>query len=278
MKFIVIFFVSLSSLLLAGPEIWLESGLITPEAIASVKTELGLTAEQASRINGLATELVTQAEPLEKQVREQQKALNKLLGQRETSEAAAAAALTALLEAEASLKQMRLRTLLALRDTLTAEQQEKALVLAPARQLKRSETETRVREKALRLKAAVDSLGVPPTAAMQERGAAVILLMRQGDMAAADQALDKLAKESGVDETDAVTEPDFSEFSPGDTELESLQQRYREVEQAAQSVVSIPLVRQLIRAKKALEEAKEADDAVAVGRILTWAEGVLKQP
>lgn len=225
----------------------------------------------------LAKEALAAAEPVEKQVRERERELTRLLRQPTSTAVEAEAALKTLLEAEAEVKHMRLRTLLALRDVLTPEQQEKAVKLTPGRREKTSLAEARMKEKALRLKTAVESLGVPPTQAMQERGEAIVALVRGGDYGAADQALDQLTADSGLDQAEKVTAPDFSQFSPGDIDLTVLKQRYTDVEVAAQRVVSIPLVRQLIEGKKALEAAKLAEDAEQVGRILTWAEELLKK-
>jgi Spy/CpxP family protein refolding chaperone len=277
MKRLLLIFLCVASPLIAGPEAWLEAGLLTPEMIASVKPELGLTSDQESKMGVLAKEALAAAEPVEKQVRERERELTRLLRQPTSTAAEAEVALKTLLEAEAEVKHMRLRTLLALRDVLTPEQQEKAVKLTPGRRAKTTHAEARMKEKALRLKTAVESLGVPPTQAMQERGEAIVALVRGGDYGAADQALDQLTADSGLDQAAEVTAPDFSQFSPGDTDLTVLKQRYTDVEVAAQTVVSIPLVRQLIEGKKALEAAKLAEDAEQVGRILTWAEELLKK-
>lgn len=277
MKRLLFIFLSIALPIIAGPEAWLEAGLLTPEMIASVKPELGLTSDQESKMGVLAKEALAAAEPVEKQVRERERELTRLLRQPTSTAVEAEAALKTLLEAEAEVKHMRLRTLLALRDVLTPEQQEKAVKLTPGRRAKTTYAEARMKEKALRLKTAVEFLGVPPTQAMQERGEAIVALVRGGDYGAADRALDQLTTDSGLDQTEAVTVPDFSQFSPGDTDLTVLKQRYTDVEVAAQTVVSIPLVRQLIEGKKALEAAKLAEDAEQVGRILTWAEELLKK-
>lgn len=277
MKHFFLLLLCLTSPLIAGPEKWLEAGLLTPEMISSVKPELGLTQDQEEKMMTLVKDVMAEAEPVEKQVREYEKKLTRLLRQPSTTAAEAEAALTPLLAAEAEVKKLRLRTLLALRDVLTPEQQAKAVTLAPSRQGKRSSAEAQVKEKAQRLKTAVDALGVPPTRAMQARGEAIVSLMRAGDYGAADKALDQLILDSELDQTATVTAPDFSQFSPGDTDLAVLKQRYTDVEVAAQSVVSIPLVRRLIEAKTALEAAKIAEDAEQVGRILTWAEELLKK-
>lgn len=277
MKRFLLIFLCLTSPLIAGPENWLEAGLLTPEMITSLKPELGLTKDQEEKMTTLVKEVMAEAEPVEKQVREHEKELTRLLRQPSTTAAEAEAALTPLLAAEAEVKKLRLRTLLALRDVLTPEQQAKAVTLAPSRQGKSSSAEAQVKEKAQRLKTAVDALGVPPTQAMQARGQAIVSLMRAGDYDAADKALDQLILDSELDQTATVPAPDFSQVSPGDIDLTVLKQRYTDVEVAAQSVVSIPLVRRLIEAKTALEAAKIAEDAEQVGRILTWAEEILKK-
>ncbi len=277
MKRFLLLFLCFTSPIIAGPEAWLEAGLLTPEMITSLKPELGLTKDQEEKMTTLVKEVMAEAEPVEKQVREHEKELTRLLRQPSTTAAEAEAALTPLLAAEAEVKKLRLRTLLALRDVLTPEQQAKAVTLAPSRQGKRSSAEAQVKEKAQRLKTAVDALGVPPTQAMQARGQAIVSLMRAGDYDAADKALDQLILDSELDQTATVPAPDFSQVSPGDIDLTVLKQRYTDVEVAAQSVVSIPLVRRLIEAKTALEAAKIAEDAEQVGRILTWAEEILKK-
>jgi len=277
MKRILLCSLVLTNIAVAGPEMFLQSGLLTPEIIANIKPELELSSDQEARMTQIVTDAHSEAAPLDQAVRERQKTFNQILRKPDSTVEEASAALAQLMEAEAVVKQLQLRTLLGLRDVLSLEQQKKALTLAPSRQAKRADLETRVREKAVRLKLAVEALGVPPTRSMQERGSEVEVLIREGQWAAADEALDKLIVDTEVDEP-VPTEPlDFSTFDPGSTDLETLKPRYLAVENAAQSVISIPKVRQLIQAKQALEEAKSAEDAIAVGRILTWAEGVLKQ-
>ena len=43
------------------------------------------------------------------------------------------------------------------------------------------------------------------------------------------------------------------------------------------TVINLPLLREMIQAKEAFEEAKAAQDADKVGRILTYAEGKVKK-
>jgi len=75
-----------------------------------------------------------------------------------------------------------------------------------------------------------------------------------------------------VDEPESTESLDFSQEEPGNVDLEVLKQRLDEVQAGAESIISLPLIRQFLQAKKALEEAKEAQNAELVGRILTWGE------
>lgn len=264
------------TILQARPEDWLEGGLITPEMVATVRDHLELTPDQESQMNALVTEVKEKGEPLEKNVREEQKALAKLLREPKSSADEAEVALQRLLDAEAKIKHLRLRTLLNLRDMLTPAQQKKALALSPGRRAKAEGPEVRIREKAAALRAAIDALGVPPTLRMVERGSAVEALVRQGDLIGANKALDQLIQDSEANVPATSERMDFSQFEPGDTDVPALIARYQKVEAAAQSVVSVKVIQQLLQGKEALEAAKKAEDPVTVGRILTWAEGVLK--
>ena len=261
----------------AGPEALLQNGLLSADIITVIKPELNLTEDQESRMNAIVTQARAESEPLELRVREQQKAFNQILRQPHSTPEVASAALAGLMEAEGAVKQLQLRTLLGLRDVLTPEQQKKAVALAQPRQARKADLETRVREKAARLRLAVEALGVPPTANMVQRGSEVEALVKEGDLAAADAALDRLVTDSQLDNPETPSAPlDFSSYAPGQIDLETLRERFQKVEAAAQSVISLHLLRELIQARKALEEAKSAEDAETVGRILTWAEEVLK--
>ena len=70
---------------------------------------------------------------------------------------------------------------------------------------------------------------------------------------------------------------DFTKFEPGNTELDTLRERYERLQVAGQEIISLPLLRELLQAKAAFEAAKEAQDADKLGRILTYAEGKLKK-
>ena len=259
----------------AGPEAWFQHGLIMPETIATLKAELELTPDQESKMQSIVSGARTSAESLEQAVKEQQKAFNEALRNRETSADAASAALARLLEAEAPVKQLQLRTLIQLRDILTPDQQKKAMSLAPGKLAKKGDLESKVKAKAEKLRAAVESLGIKATQAMTDRGGEIESMIRAGEWAQADKALDKLTLESGVNEPESTEELNFSNQDPGNVDLEVLKQRLADVQTRAQSIISLPLIRQFIKAKEALEEAKAAQNAELVGRILTWGESKL---
>jgi Spy/CpxP family protein refolding chaperone len=261
----------------ANVEDWLKSGLLHPDVIVSVRDELALTEEQQSRLNAQLGEARQQALPLEQAVKDEQKALGKLLNDTSTTAAAASASLARLLEAEAAVKQLQLRTLIAIRDVLTPEQLKKAKKLGPPKMAGAEATEAVLMQKTAKLKAALESLGIPPTEAMKARGAEIETLIRTGEMKAANAALDKLIEDGRINELEAeADEIDFSKYEPGSTDLESLKERYEDVQGRGQSIVSLPLMRDLLQAKAAFEEAKAAQDADKVGRILTYVEGKLK--
>ncbi|MBB5035387.1 Spy/CpxP family protein refolding chaperone [Prosthecobacter vanneervenii] len=263
----------------AQVEEWLKSGLLHPDLITSVRDQLALTEEQQSKLNAQLSEARAQAEPLEQAVKEQKKALNQLLKDRTSTAEAAAAQLSKLLEAEGAIKQLQLRTLIAVRDVLTPEQLAKAQKLNPPGQPSpRAGLEARVDEKAHKLRAAVESLGISPTEAMKYRGEEIEGLIKSGQLAEADAKLDELIKDSHFKELDAEVEKvDFSKFEPGSTDLETLRERFERLQVAGQAIISLPLLREMLQAKSAFEEAKEAQDAEKVGRILTYAEERLKK-
>ena len=262
----------------AQVEDWLKSGLLHPDMIASVRDELALTEEQQSKLNSQLSEARAQAGPLEQAVKAEQKALGHLLEDKSTSADVAAAQLSRLLEAEAAIKQLQLRALIGVRDVLTPEQLAKAKKLGPPKLAASGGLEAQVKEKAGKLRAAVEALGVPPTEAMKYRGGEIEQLIKSGQMAEANAKLDELIKDSHFKELDAPVEKvDFSKFEPGSTELETLRERFERLQVAGQEIVSLPLLRELLQAKTAFEAAKEAQDADKVGRILTYVEGKLKK-
>jgi hypothetical protein len=261
----------------AGPEAWLQKGLITPEMISAVKSELGLNSEQEASMQSILNAAREKAAPMESTVRERQQELNGLLKDGKTNAEQAAQALSRLLAAEEPVKHLQLRTLIELRDVLSPGQQKKALELAPGRLAKNNGIQNRVHQKAEKLRAAVESLGIKPTLAMSARGREIEGLIKSGAWTDADAALDKLASESRAEEPEQDEVPDFTRLEPGNTDLEELRQRYSRVEEKAQELISLPLIRQFLKAKQAFEEAKAAQDAEKVGRILTWAERQLEE-
>ena len=266
------------SLPAAQVEDWLKSGLLHPDMIASVREKLALTEEQQTKLNSQLSEARAQAEPLEQAVQEQKKALGQLLQDPSTSADVAAAQLTKLLDAEAAIKQLQLRALMGVRDVLTPEQLAQVKKLGPPKVAESGGLEAKVKEKAGKLKAAVESIGVPPTEAMKYRGEEIEKLIKSGNFTDANKELDELIEDSHFKELEAEVEKvDFAKFEPGSTDLETLRERYEGVQGAGREIISLPLLRELVQAKAAFEAAKEAQDADKVGRILTYVEGKLKK-
>jgi Spy/CpxP family protein refolding chaperone len=269
---------TVSSLPAAQVEDWLKSGLLHPDLIASVREQLALTEEQQSKLNSQLSEARAQAEPLEQAVQEQKKALNHLLQDPSTSADVAAAQLTKLLDAEAAIKQLQLRALIGVRDVLTPEQLAQVKKLGPPKLAANGGLEAKVKEKAGKLRAAVEAIGVPPTEAMKYRGEEIEKLIKNSQFAEANKELDELMEDSHFKELEAEVEKvDFAKFEPGSTDVETLRERFESVQEAGQEIISLPLLRELVQAKTAFETAKEAQDADKVGRILTYVEGKLKK-
>jgi len=269
---------TVASLPAAQVEDWLKSGLLHPDLIASVREQLALTEEQQTKLNSQLSDARAQAEPLEQAVQEQKKALNHLLQDPSTSADVAAAQLTKLLDAEAAIKQLQLRTLIGVRDVLTPEQLAQVKKLGPPKLAASGGLEAKVKEKAGKLRAAVDAIGVPPTEAMKYRGEEIEKLIKSGQFAEANKELDELMEDSHFKELEAEVEKvDFAKFEPGSTDVETLRERFESVQVAGQEIISLPLLRELVQAKTAFETAKEAQDADKVGRILTYVEGKLKK-
>lgn len=269
---------TVASLPAAQVEDWLKSGLLHPDMIASVREQLALTEEQQIKLSSQLSDARAQAEPLEQAVQEQKKALNQLLQDPSTSADVAAAQLTKLLDAESAIKQLQLRTLIGVRDVLTPEQLAQVKKLGPPKLAASGGLEAKVKEKAGKLRAAVEAIGVPPTEAMKYRGEEIEKLIKSGQFAEANKELDELMEDSHFKELEAEVEKvDFAKFEPGSTDVETLRERYESVQAAGQEIISLPLLRELVQAKTAFEAAKEAQDADKVGRILTYVEGKLKK-
>ena len=243
-----------------------------------MRSELELTDDQQAKLTAQLDEARKVAEPLEVVVKAQQKALHALLKQPDTDADAAAAQLAKLIDAEAAVKQLQLRTLISVRDLLTPEQRQKARSLTPPKMAVKEDLEAGLEKKVGKLRTALESLGVPPTEAMKERGGEIQELVKSGRFAAADAALDKLIEDSHFKELEAEPdEIDFSQFEPGSTDLPSLRERYEAVQGAGQHIISLPLIRELLQAKAAFEEAKSVQDAEKAGQILTFVERKLSR-
>lgn len=251
------------------------TGLITPETLVQHRDALSLTPEQESTLTGIYEGAKAEAEALETTVRTEGAKLSELLRAAEVTDEGATAQLQRLLDAESKLKHLQLKTLVALRSELTSEQLAKALTLASQTTAENAPLKAGIEAKAARLKAAFDALGIGKSPTLESRGSEIMDLIRAGDLAMANKSLDQLIIDTGLDESGEGAVIDFSSQIPGDTDLEILKQRYEAVEVAAAEVISFPLLRQLIQGRDALELAKENEDAGQVGRILTWAEGVL---
>ena len=63
----------------AGPEQLLHAGLLSPEIIQQIKPELGLTAEQESKMTALISEAKAKGSGTESALKEQQKTLQQML-------------------------------------------------------------------------------------------------------------------------------------------------------------------------------------------------------
>jgi Spy/CpxP family protein refolding chaperone len=258
----------------AAPEDLLKAGLLSPEIIQKIKPELELTAEQESKMTAIVSEAREKGSSVESAFKEKQKTLHQMLHDPSTTADDASAVLTKVLASEGEVKQLQLRTLIALRDVLTPEQQKKAAKLSLSKAVVQStDLEARVKAKANKLRAAVEAIAEKPTEAMAYRGQEIETMIKNGDWTSADAALDVLIKDSGINEPEeASAAPDFATFEPGDTNLDALQSRFETVKERAQEIISIPVMRRMLKAKEAFETAKAAQDAEAVGRILTFAE------
>lgn len=251
------------------------TGLITPQTIVQHRDALSLTPEQETTLTGIYEGAKAEGEALEAAVRTEETKLSELLRAAEVTDEGATAQLQRLLDAESKLKHLQLKTLVALRSGLTSEQLAKALMLANQTMAENAPLKAEIEAKVARLKAAFDALGIGKSPTLESRGSEIMDLISSGDLAMANKSLDQLIIDTGLDESGEGAVIDFSGQAPGDTDLEILKQRYEAVEVAAAEVISFPLLRQLIQGRDALELAKENEDAEQVGRILTWAEGVL---
>ena len=274
MKHIALTLLLVVSSAFAGPEQFLNAGLVGPETIQQLKPQLELTAEQESKMTAVVTAAREKGAPLEAEAKTQQQALHAMLRDPQKTADTASAQLTKVLAAEGAVKDLQLRTLIELRDVLTPEQQKRAAKLSVGPKMAaKTDLKSSVMAKANKLRAAVDALTDKPTEAMAYRGQEIENMIKNGEWESADAALDKLIADSKFsDYTPDAAAPDFSKSEPGDTNLDALQSRFESIKERAQEVISLPLLRDMLKAKDAFEEAKAAQDAEKVGRILTWVE------
>jgi hypothetical protein len=137
--------------------------------------------------------------------------------------------------------------------------------------------EARIRDEGERMKRVFESLGLPLTDALKERAKAVENMIKDHRLEPALKAMEQLAKDSGLDEPARKGNPDFTKLKSGDTDPAILGQRLEAVQDKVRHVISVHVLRQLMQAREALDQAKDNSDAEAVGRILTFAEGLLEK-
>ena len=253
------------------------TGLVTPETISAHHEALDLSPEQEAELTQIYEAAKSEAATLETAVREAEKQLTDLLKEHDVTSESTDARLDALLEAEAKLKKLKLRTFITLRSKLSPGQLNMAITFASEDKQESVPLEAQIEVKANRLKAAFDELGFTPGPELKQRGEEILELIRNHELSAADEALNKLIAETGLDAPVDNASIDFSTSAPGDTDLETLKRRYEEVDKKARNMSFLPTMRQLIKGRDALEQAKQNEDAEEVGRILTWAENLLAQ-
>jgi len=250
------------------------AGVLTPGMIEKLKSHLGLTNDQEAKMLAVLKDAKEKGSPAEAALRERHNELRLMLLDPAATAAAADELLSQVLEVEGKLKRLQVRTLFAACEMLTPEQRHQALQLAFSKPIAGpDDLESQVRAKVARLQAAVRTLGADPTEGMKKRGEPIHAMIQAGDWRAADAALEMLIVDAGLDAPDEpATAEDFSSQAPGDTSLDALMARLESVKERAQEVVSIPTMRRLLQARDALNEAKASQNAVAAGRILTFAE------
>jgi Spy/CpxP family protein refolding chaperone len=277
MKHLVCYFLSVTAFShAAGPLDWLKPDALDPERTSKIKEDLNLTSEQETRVQSLITEARTSSAELITKLKQEQDTFDKLLRKPNTTAEDGVAALRKMVEAETAIKEQQLRTILSVRDLLTPEQRRLAMTVSEGRKMEPA-ADTPFGAKANRIKQVIEGLGIPPTDALKEAGAAIEALVQEGKLAEAEASLDKFIIENKADDPDDGQEPAFDAEEPGATDTDTLGARRDEVVRKAQRVTSIPLLRKLAKAKTALDTAISNQDAQAVGRILTWVEKQLAE-
>jgi hypothetical protein len=246
-------------------------GFAPPEAVLRHLEDLGLDEGTMTSLRALGDALEQEHPPLEQAVQTEREALETLVRNGLPTAEEAAVGLDRLLAAEARVKHLQLRAVLETNRPLSPEQRQRVIDLTRQDLAREAEVQTKTK----RLQTAMESLGADPTPALKARGQAISALLDSGRFALADEALDRLIADTGLEELDSVPLVEFHAHDPGATDLETLRQRHDAVQRRIEGVIRLPLLKQLVQAKDELEAAKAAEDAAAVGRILTWAESVL---
>jgi len=246
-------------------------GYAPPEIAYAHRDALGLSPEQQERLATVFDTSRFEMSDLESAVTQRGRELEAIVSSGTPSAEEAEASLNRLLEAEAAVKRLQLRTILGVNALLSREQRDQAIALAQ----REAACEAEFDAKSEKFRAAFESLGIKPTPALEERAQAITRLADEGKFEAALAALEAAAAETGIHDPGAVDPVDFTRFEAGDTDLDALRRRYEAVERRVERVYQITQLRQLVQARDGLEAAKAAEDAVAAGRILTWAEGIL---
>jgi hypothetical protein len=260
---------------LYAQEPWKKYGMIVPEMVASHPKDLALSAGQETKIRRSLTDEFAEAYRLNTVMNEKQQKFDEVMKKPDVSAAQALAALTESLDAEAAVEKFQLSALLTLRDELTPEQQAKAPQLSSLDDAEIETIRAHIDEKGKRLRRAFESLGFEP-AAIEMRGQVIEQLGREGMVATAEWVLDQLIVDTDLDAVPDNAPVDFSKLDPGKVDASALQDRYAAVQERAQTVISLPMIRQLLKARDETEKAKTANDVVRAGRALTYAESLYK--
>lgn len=256
-------------------EVLARTGMIAPDVVRAHMAEFGFTPEQEATLRRMSEESRPKLAELDAAVRTEKQKLEDSVKAADVTTTTAAARLDKLLEAESALKHFQLAKLIELRAVLTPEQRTLAQKLALKDSVKHSPVVSRLKKKADALRAAWSDLGIEPPPALTAKGNEIEKLAHEGKLEEADQALDALIEETGLNVPDSTDAIDFSKFETGSTDFETLKERYASVASRAKVLVRLPTLKLLLKGRDQLEKAKEAQDADRVARILTWAEGLL---
>jgi Spy/CpxP family protein refolding chaperone len=270
-------FVALSASRALDAESLKKYDLIHPNVLRKNLAEIELTPEQKTQIDALESTTKPKITELESGLAKEMRTLEELLKQPETTPEAASLQLSKVTLIEADLKQTLLQTFVKMRLLLTPEQRRKALSLAPAVAQADRDLEARIQSEAQKFKQQFENLNLPLTKALKERAATIDKMIKDGGLERALKALDELAKETGIKELTKTEDIDYSKFAPGTTDLEVLKARLQEVQDLAQEVISVQVLEKLAQARTALEQAKQNEDVERLGRILSFAESLLKK-